>query len=606
LLIGSAFAGFSQPDKAKVETIKGKKYFVHIVEEGNTLYSIQQLYNTNTNIILAENEGLTSDLKLGQQILIPISTDNPKYYSKHAVVQGETLYGISRKYACTVDDLMVLNPNLSEGISPGQSIIVPREVSGGQSSEVIQTDPVEQKPARLELDDTIVNHKVLEHETLYSIAKRYMVSEDTIIALNDLKSNRLKKDDILKIPVKKVNKQILEKDLTKLTVKDSVPVVDKSEQFKEVYNVAVLLPLMLDKNDMEMSKSVTVDQVREMYSTTKIAFAFYQGFLMAADSLAKAGLNVNIYIYDTRRDTATIATIFEKNEFMDMDLVVGPLYPNTINFTSKICAQRKIKIVLPFNSDADVLYQNPYVYKGVPSNMTLMDGAVDYILANHKQHNIILIKPTSAVDLALYEHVRQRFNEKMAGLSGKYNVTVIESGMGGIGGKELNALMRKDTANIVVIPSISTTFVSGAMSRLNKVLNMNSYAKKMKIIAFGLEEWNKFEDLDLEYRNRANQHYASYRFMDYDTEESVRFIRAFRGAYGTDPNVYACQGFDYGMYFLSALHLYGTNFDMSIADHHMDLTQNNFNFRVVQSGSGRENQQVCIVKYDNYHLVEMK
>lgn len=611
IMLGFAFVGWAQPDNATVETINGKKYYVHIVQQGNTLYGIHQLYNTSIETLMAENEGLSNDLMLGQRILIPIQVGDPKFYQKHTVLQGETLYGISKKYNCTVDDLMKLNKNLSDGISPGQEILVPRENTGGVvRSEVIQTDPIvktEDKPTvKVSLEDSVVVHTVLEHETLYSIAKRYMVTEDTIIAINGLNGPRLKKGQELKIPVKNVNYEIIEKDLTKLTPQDSVVIIDKSNQFKDVYKVALLLPLMLDKNDMVMAKPISADEVREMYATTKISFDFYQGFLLAADSLSKAGLNVEIFVYDTHKDTVTIGQIFDLPEFVGMDLVVGPISRNTIDYTAKLCAARKIRIALPFNADSDVLYQNPYVYKGIASNMTLLDGTVDYILEHHKQHNIILIKPSAPADIALFERVRERFNEKMAGMPGTYNVKVIETGVGSSGGRELNALMKSDTTNIVIIPSTNLTFVSGAMSRLNKVINMNPYGKNFKVIAFGLEEWNKFDDLDVKYRNRTYQHYASYRYMDFNTPASIDFIRTYRSTYGTDPNVYSCQGFDYGMYFLSALYMYGTNFDMAIAEHRMTLTQNDFEFRLTQTGSGRENQHVYIVKYDNYKLIQMK
>jgi len=612
-VLGFTLSGWSQPDKASVETINDKKYYVHIVQQGNTLYGIHQLYNTSIETLMAANDGLSNELTVGQRILIPIEMGDPKFYQKHTVLQGETLYGISKKYNCSVEDLMKMNLDLSDGISPGQVITVPRENEGqADHSEVIHTDPVQrvenndQPNVKVSLEDSIVIHTVLEHETLYSIAKRFMVTEDTIMVLNNLNGTRLKKGEQIKIPVKNVNYEVIEKDLTNLAVKDPVVLVDKLERFKEVYKVALLLPLMLDKNDAEMSKPISADEVREMYATTKISFDFYQGFLLAADSLSNAGLNIEIFVYDTRKDTAVIGKIFEQPEFNDMDLVVGPISRNTIDYTAKLCGQRQIRIVLPFNSDSDVLHQNPYVYKGVASNMSLLDGTVDYILEHHKQHNIILIKPTSPADVALFERVLDRFNTKMAGMSGTYNVKVIESGLGSSSGKELSALMRKDTANIVLIPSTNLTFVSGAMSRLNKVINMNPYSKNFKIIAFGLEEWNKFEDLDLKYRIKTYQHYASYRYMDYNTPASIDFIRTYRSTYGTDPNVFSCQGFDYGMYFLSALHLYGTNFDLAIADHRMKLTQNDFEFRLVQAGSGRENQHVYIVKYDNYTLIQMK
>lgn len=614
VLIGIALPTYAQPEDATVETIDGKKYYVHIVQQGNTLYGIHQLYNTSVESILAENEGLSTDLNVGQLIIIPIKVTENKHYGKHTVKEGETLYGISKTYKCSVDDLKTLNPDLTDGISPGQELFVPKAgIDGGAEriGEVLQSDPVVQEADKTEqtfevsYKDSIVEHTVLPHETLYSIAKRYMVSSDTIMALNGLRNTRIKKGDVLKIPVKNVNYEVIEKDLTELVVEDTLAPVYKETEFKESYNVALFLPLMLSKNDREMSKPLKLDEVREMYGTTKISFDFYQGFLLAADSLSNAGLSVDIYVYDTNRDTATIGKIFKKPEFETMDLVIGPLYPRTIPYTAKLCAEKQIRIVLPFNSDAEILYENPYAYKGVASNMTLLDGTIDYIIENHKNHNIIILKPKTALDIALYERARARFNEKIKRESGTYNISVIET-PGSSSGRTLNALINKDTTNVFIIPSTNLTLVSNAMSNLNQMLNMNPYSKKLRVIAFGLEEWNKFTDLDVKYRNRSNQHYASYRFLDYDSEQGVKFIHAFRNRFGTDPNVYSSQGFDYGMYFLSALHLYGTNFDLSIAQHQMKLTQNDFQFRTVENGSGRENQRVCIVKYDNYKLVQLK
>ena len=125
-VLGFTLTGWAQPDTAPVETINGKKYFVHIVQQGNTLYGIHQLYNTSVEALMAENSGLSNELTVGQRILIPIVIGDPKFYQKHTVAQGETLYGISKKYNCSVDDLMKMNLNLLEGISPGQELTVPR------------------------------------------------------------------------------------------------------------------------------------------------------------------------------------------------------------------------------------------------------------------------------------------------------------------------------------------------------------------------------------------------------------------------------------------------------------------------------------------------
>jgi len=101
------------------------------------------------------------------------------------------------------------------------------------------------------------------------------------------------------------------------------------------------------------------------------------------------------------------------------------------------------------------------------------------------------------------------------------------------------------------------------------------------------------------------QHYATYRFVDYNKGKGLTFVKAYRNRFGTDPTLYSTQGFDVGMYFLGALHLYGKNFDPFLKNYQIELVQNDFDFQPVADGSGRENMRVCIAMYRNYKLVQM-
>ena len=598
LLICFVQPSFAQPEDATIKIIEGKKYYIHTVEQGNTIYGIHALYKTEVKDILNANEGLTDNLIIGQQILIPINSDLKQSENIHIVKQGETLYGISKIYNCSVGDLKKLNSGIEAGIQIGQKLNIP-----GKEGEVIQTDPIIQPTTEYKISytDSVVFHTVLAHETLYSISKRYMVSSDTIRSLNNLKGVKVKKGNVLKIPVKKVNYSVLAKEVEGV-VEDTSVVQNKHSIKKESYTIALMLPFMLAKNDIEMNKILKFGQIRELNPTTKIAFEFYQGFKFAADSLKKAGVSLKILIYDTRKDTAAIAKIFAKEEFKSVDLVVGPLYPRTINYTAKKCQERGLNIVLPFKTDAKVLHENPFTFKAVTSNMTLLDGSVDYIVKEYKHHNVIILKPYLDSDKALYERAKGRFNNLISETN-SYNVTIIETGLGSSGGRELNAYIKKYTVNIVIIPSNDIKFVAGAMNRLNKVMNLNPYAKKLKIIAFGFEDWNKFNDIDVLHRNRLNQHYSTYRFVDYNQTQGLNFVRAFRDNTGTDPTVYSSQGFDVGMYFLSALYAHGTSFQNSLDKHQMNLVQNDFRFQSISENSGYENTCVSVVKYESFELI---
>ena len=57
----------------KIETIDGKKFYIHSVEKGQTLYSIAKAYGTTVDIVLANNQDAIDGLKSGDKLKIPFS-----------------------------------------------------------------------------------------------------------------------------------------------------------------------------------------------------------------------------------------------------------------------------------------------------------------------------------------------------------------------------------------------------------------------------------------------------------------------------------------------------------------------------------------------------
>ena len=51
---------------------------------------------------------------------------------------------------------------------------------------------------------------------------------------------------------------------------------------------------------------------------------FYNGILLAIDSLRKAGLRVKLSLFDTENDTSSINKVFSDSNFLNSNLVIGP------------------------------------------------------------------------------------------------------------------------------------------------------------------------------------------------------------------------------------------------------------------------------------------
>ena len=305
---------FAQIKDAEIEEKDGNKYYVHIVQAGNSLWGIHNLYNVNVDDIVATNPGVENGVKEGQRLLIPIidksiaiaPTMTPEI--KHVVKAQETMYGISKKYGVTVEQIIAANPSTSKGLKLGQELIIPSM----DAAKIITTIPLPNKNVIISFSDTIIDHLVLAHETLYSISKRFMVPVVDLQSMNELKNSKIRPGDIIKIPIKNEKLQKTEVRVVKPidSPKDNITSLIN---IKNEYSIAILLPFFLDKGK-GYSESIS-----------DVATQFYMGAQLAIDSLNELGLKSKVYIYDCLNDTLSIKEILDKKEFDHMDLIIGHL-----------------------------------------------------------------------------------------------------------------------------------------------------------------------------------------------------------------------------------------------------------------------------------------
>jgi len=136
------------PYKGVVQALPGtspssdaKNFKTHTVEKKETLYSISKKYNVPVEEITKANPGIESGLKEGQVLKIPVAgnevrstTATTKPGKIHKVEPKETLFGISKKYNVSVDDLKKANPQLIDGLKEGMEITIPEKTSSRNSS----------------------------------------------------------------------------------------------------------------------------------------------------------------------------------------------------------------------------------------------------------------------------------------------------------------------------------------------------------------------------------------------------------------------------------------------------------------------------------------
>ncbi|PWL30364.1 MAG: hypothetical protein DCO96_05120 [Fluviicola sp. XM-24bin1] len=585
---------WAQPGVSPEREVDGKRYWVHQVEAGNTLWGLQQMFGVQANKIMDANPALSEGLKTGQTVLIPIPGETASQptptveTSNYKVKRGETLYGLSRKFNTTVDELIRLNPVLAESsLQKGQIIKVPGEVE--EPVTVVDPDPIDNnnvpnpfvmdtvkvdeetsQVVQVEFNDSIVEHKVLAHETMYSISKRFMVPIETILKENGLSSTSLSEGQVLRIPLK-------QERINKMTIK---PVPDKYDpdgsdpiefEIKDRYKIAVFLPFFLE-HSKGYSKYVSDASTQ-----------FYMGMMMAIDTLESMGMNADIHYFDTKRDSATVMKALNSPEFANTDLVIGPFFPNTQKLIAEHCKQNAIRMVVPVGSETAMLEGNRLVYAAIPSDITLMRRLGEYIANNHTTDRIMLVKPKKEEDMPLYEAFRDAYNNaETESPKAPLNETT-EDGV--------KSFITKSANNIIIMPTNNRYHADKFVSTVSR---SDFRARKNGIYIYGTKDWVDFESINDDFKNRYNFRYASSTFRDYYTDLMIEVNRSFRARYETDMGKFAVQGYDILLQMCSQFFL--DNAPVSLLANRFDLQQ-------ISPADGYENVHIFVIEQEDYELV---
>ncbi len=612
LFVCIAAVGYSQPEKAKTRIVDGKEYYVHKVKRGNTVYGLHRMYDVPVNEILAANPGAADGLDVGEEILIPkatgeaLSTDAPEEgeidtskYHIHITQQGETLYSIARQYGIKGKDLVRINGD--KPLSIGDKVLIPRDAfdPGDISDEV---EPVVKDPVNelAQPGDSIILHTVAGGETLYALSRKYKTTQDKIVKANNGLEGGLIVGQEIRIPIPKRSKPAVT-DTSEHTIGT---IVHQPIATKDVYNVGVFLPFKLDKNDAAMLKCPPTGECKP-YIPTLRAVEFYHGVEMAVDSMEKAGLSVNLRVYDTKADTATMKKLLAKQEVKQLDMIFGPLMGMNQKLMAQFSLQNQIQFVSPVSSSNKLLFKNPYATRTVASVPTQVKALAQYVADSFATENIVVFDDATAKDQQYFVKVfRREFAARMMKRDSNYDdtLTVIRKSRGL---KSLYSHLNREGLNVLVVPSRNLGYVSSFLTDLNKVLNDHGM-RRVSFVVVGLEEWMNFEQVDYEYLNRFNVHIPSSTYLSFGNPDMKDFIKRFRMKHGNDPGEYTYMGFDVMMHHLGGLLHYGSGFASRLNYVQLKHLHTRFNYQPVGEGSGYENQSVYILAYDNYKLIRKR
>ena len=168
-------------DKKKISSIEecyGLDFDVplsstYVVQSGDSLYSIAKKFGTTADKIKQLNNLNNNTLSVGQEIAIPsVALSEVTIYK---VQSGDNLYDLAKKFGTSVSELKDLNNLKSDSLSINQELKVPAVNIGATT------------------------YTVKSGDSLYSIAKKFNTSVDSLKKKNGLGSTMLSIGQVLKI-----------------------------------------------------------------------------------------------------------------------------------------------------------------------------------------------------------------------------------------------------------------------------------------------------------------------------------------------------------------------------------------------------------------------
>jgi LysM repeat protein len=561
-------------------------YFLHTIEKGQSLYSISLMYNVSQAEIVKLNPGSDQRIYLGRTLRIPLAANNRTKETFHTIAQGETLYRLTQTYGVSAEVICDANPGLSaENFRIGEVIRIPA------SSEASTTTQQQSEQSTPQIPDAVQSrcrdmHKVKRRETVFSISKEYGISTSELIAANpELKGeNKIKRGTYLCIPYPSESTSQQVKQPTHIPTDTELFDANK-DAVKRITTVraALILPF-LQGNRGERSR------MQE----------YYEGFLLAADSLKRSGVSIDLYIYDSGTEQSSLDKILAKPELKQMDVIFGPMYTNHIPQLAAFAQEHHIRLVVPFTSRDNSVFQNPFIYQINTPQSYLYSEVYNHFCRQFAAYRVVFVE--ASADTEDKKEFIRGLKDELSGHGIPYSA-ISES----VSDDVLLSTIKDDQTTIFIPTSAGNTILIKLLPRLSMIVRNNPEAR---LALFGYPEWQTYTKDHLNEFFELDTYFYSSFYTNNLLPASIAFIRNYRHWYGHDMEdrypKYGMLGFDTGYYFMRGLWRYGSEFDKQLDEIRVKPIQTGFKFERVTNFGGFINRKVYFVHFTKtYELLKL-
>jgi ABC-type branched-subunit amino acid transport system substrate-binding protein len=260
---------------------------------------------------------------------------------------------------------------------------------------------------------------------------------------------------------------------------------------------------------------------------------FYEGALMAADSLSTKSHKIKFRIIDTGLDSLATVTQLNTVSMKGVDAVVSFLPSSFTPLLARVSNRWAIPLYLFSASNTSLLEKNPLIRLVNPSNYTQITLAASYIAKHYPSDRIITVFRDVKGENLIADLFSSVIDSVLMKSGSCTNYNFKKEGFAG-----LKTKLSKTKTNVLVIPTSDESFLASILSKVNE--EKETY----KFTLMGMPAWETFNSVDPSFLQELGATFFNGMYIDTKSNGVNNFRKKFILEYHADPTLAAYMGFD--------------------------------------------------------------
>lgn len=238
--------------------------------------------------------------------------------------------------------------------------------------------------------------------------------------------------------------------------------------------VAVLLPLNLDSAFTGYEYKLSNTKIPQYFLS---GLEFYNGVMLAIDSLQKEGTNIEVWIYDTHKANQSLQQLTGIMQPLNFSLIIASISNSAEQrIISAFSAKNSIPVISATFPNDVYLESNPFFMMVNPTWQTHITAIYNYLAKTYRGKKIILFTRKSSLE----DRILEEFQKLNAKRTINFSTIVLSDNF-----SDNDVLRHLDstTQNIILCGSLSERFGQGLINTLNS--NGETYSS----LIVGMPTW---------------------------------------------------------------------------------------------------------------------